>query len=99
MEHEQINKLNRIINTYGIAPQEDMAIEECSELIKALLKCRRNPSTGAVEVIIDEIADVKIILQQLEIIYGCQSEVENRVEYKINRQIERIEKESRGKRI
>ena len=32
----------RAINTYGEQPQVDVAIEEMSELTKALLKYRRN---------------------------------------------------------
>ena len=34
--------LQLIIDTYGTAAQTDIAIEECSELIKALVKGRRN---------------------------------------------------------
>ena len=85
-------KLLFIINTYGIQSQQDIAIEEMSELQKAILKHRRNPSEETRKDIIDEIADVLIMLEQLKIIYSCSKEVEERMDYKIDRQINRIKK-------
>lgn len=90
MKPEQLRKLIRIIDEYGSDKQQDIAIEECSELIKAICKYKR--TLDHVEDIVDEIADVKIMLAQLEIIFDCSGAVEDRVEYKINRQLERIEK-------
>jgi len=84
------NKLIFIINTYGTVSQIDMAIEECSELQKALLKHRRKPDGNTRKNIIDEIADVQIMLEQLQIIYSCKDEVNDRIDFKIDRQIERI---------
>ena len=91
MKPEQLRKLIRIIDEYGSDKQQDIAIEECSELIKAICKYKR--TLDQVEDIVDEISDVKIMLAQLEIIFDCSGAVEDRVEYKINRQMERIEKE------
>lgn len=83
-------KLLYIVTTYGSKPQEDVAIEECAELQKAILKNRRNPSEEHRKDIIDEIADVEIMLEQLKIIHSCEKEVAERVDFKINRQIDRI---------
>lgn len=85
--------------TYGNDAQEDMAIEECSELVKAILKLRRSDEKTAEtrEAVIDEIADVQIMLSQLEIIFNCVAEVEDRIDFKINRQMGRI-KEREAKR-
>lgn len=49
------------------------------------------------EAVIDEIADVQIMLSQLEIIFNCVAEVEDRIDFKINRQMGRI-KEREAKR-
>ena len=49
------------------------------------------------EAVIDEIADVQIMLTQLEIIFNCVAEVEDRIDFKINRQMGRI-KEREAKR-
>lgn len=58
------------IDTYGREAQTDICIEECSELIKALLKYRRLPleerlatkGMKVLENIQEEIADVQIML-------------------------------------
>lgn len=63
--------LNMAIEKYGPEAQTDMAIEEMSELIKALLKLRRYPdSEQAKKDILEEMADVSIMLDQMKIIYG-----------------------------
>jgi len=69
LTQEQMRSLNTIVETYGNDAQEDMAIEECSELVKAILKLRRSDEKTAEtrEAVIDEIADVQIMLSQLEI--------------------------------
>lgn len=87
-----IKALDLIIKTYGIPQQVDMAIEECSELTKALLKHRRAnaPDTSLVSNIAEEIADVEITVAQLKRIYDCEAEVEKQIDFKLNRQLERI---------
>ena len=99
LTQEQMRNLNTIVETYGNDAQEDMAIEECSELVKAILKLRRSDEKTAEmrEAVIDEIADVQIMLSQLEIIFNCVAEVEDRIDFKINRQMGRI-KEREAKR-
>ena len=99
MTQEQMRNLNTIVETYGNDAQEDMAIEECSELVKAILKLRRSDEKTAEmrEAVIDEIADVQIMLSQLEIIFNCVAEIEDRIDFKINRQMGRI-KEREAKR-
>lgn len=95
MTQEQMRNLNTIVETYGNDAQEDMAIEECSELIKAILKFRRSDEKTAEmrDAVIDEIADVQIMLTQLEIVFNCVAEVEDRIDFKINRQVGELRKE------
>lgn len=89
----------RCIETYGAKAQVDMAIEEMSELIKALLKYRRATDMQkptAREDIIDELADVKVMTKQLEMIFNAEKETQDRIDYKVSRQIQRLEqKEAR----
>ena len=90
--------LYNAIDTYGWEAQTDMCIEECSELIKALLKYRRLPleerlalkGTKAFENIQEEIADVQIMLWQIDLMYGYGC-VEDQIDKKINRLRERVE--------
>lgn len=85
------------INTYGIRSQQDMCIEEMSELTKAILKYRRAENKNENEAeyleddIIEEIADVQIMLDQMRIIFGDTSSQE---EYKLNRLWARMEAET-----
>ena len=99
MTQEQMRNLNTIVETYGNDVQEDMAIEECSELIKAILKFRRSNAKDSDlrDAVIDEIADVQIMLTQLGIIFNCVEEVNERIDFKIDRQMGRI-KEREAKR-
>ena len=78
----------KAILTYGQTAQEDVAIEEMSELIKAICKMRRagvNEKPAATDAIVDEIADVSIMLEQLCMMYECFDAVENRRQYKVRR--------------
>lgn len=65
--------LQECVNTYGAEAQVDMAVEEMSELTKALLKYRRKEAQGskdleaARENILEEVADVIIMLTQLDL--------------------------------
>lgn len=99
MTQKQLRDLNTIVETYGPDKQEDMAIEECSELIKAILKFRRSNAKDSDlrDAVIDEIADVQIMLTQLGIIFNCVEEVNERIDFKIDRQMGRItEREARN---
>lgn len=83
----QNRKLIKILSHYGKNHQVDKAIEECGELTQALIKDRES---NARDMVVDEIADVYVMLAQLEIAYECHGEVTERIDYKINRQIERM---------
>lgn len=87
------NILQQAINTYGKTSQVDMAIEEMSELTKALLKERRiskmlnsKKIKEAQEHIYEEMADVIIMLLQLYLIFGGRKEVQ----YVINAKVARL---------
>lgn len=70
------NIMQRAIDTYGRQAQIDVAIEEMAELTKALLKTRRvsdddhDAHVRADIHVIEEIADVEIMIDQLKIMYG-----------------------------
>lgn len=65
-----------------------VAIEELSELQKELCKFLRNK--GKKENIIEEVADVKIMLEQIEYFFNIDYEVEEQIEKKIERTKERL---------
>lgn len=63
------NILLQAIAEYGAEAQTDMMIEEMSELTKALLKHRRKESKETLDNILEEIADVQIMLDQMKLIH------------------------------
>ena len=94
--------LDRAITTYGAPAQMDMAVEEMAELTKALCKVKRATpgaaTTAAIANVIEEIADVQIMLDQLRLIFARSTdEVE---EDKLRRLLARINswKESKLRR-
>lgn len=69
MENENKPIYNQAIEHYGVNSQIDIAIEEMSELTKALLKHRRYGTEDTYKAIRDELADVEICLEQIKLIY------------------------------
>ena len=84
------SKLLFLINHYGTRIQQDIAIEELSELQKAIIKYRRDPSDKTKEAVIEEIADVQVMLEQLKMIFSCKSKIDEIMDEKIDRQINRV---------
>lgn len=82
MTETEMNIMQDAINTFGVPAQVDVAIEEMSELTKALIKYRRKPSLETLMNIIEEKEDVKIMMEQLDMIYGTSEEIR---EFKIKR--------------
>ena len=80
------------IEFYGEKHQEDKAIEECSELINALVKLR--DGRCSVLDVITEIADVEIMLRQLMIMFG-DGAVRKEIGFKLSRLRERIDRQRR----
>ena len=54
------------VKLWGRTFQEDMCIEECSELIKAIIKFRREKVSPAA--ILEELVDVQIMTLQMRVI-------------------------------
>ena len=76
---------------WGKEAQTDMMIEEMAELTKAILNERR----GRDHNIAEEMADVKIMLAEMEIIFQNAGEVEQRFREKVARLDQRLQ-ERRG---
>jgi NTP pyrophosphatase (non-canonical NTP hydrolase) len=100
--------LKKAINKYGNLAQIDMCIEECAELIQAINKMKRingKDSTfmypqpiHSVEYsnkyfnLCSEIADVKIMLTQMEIIFSKEA-----IDLAVSRKLERLKKRLKKK--
>ena len=65
--------------------QLDMVVEECAELIKAIVKFKRYDKDDRWrEKIVEEAADVSIMLKQLILIVSSEEEFKNTKIYKLN---------------
>lgn len=93
-------RIQIIADEYGLEKQSRQCIEELSELIKAI--CKRDRKWGYSLLsdsreceertnIIEEIADCKIMLSQIEYLMSAEYEVQEEMERKLDRQIRRIE--------
>ena len=79
----------KAIDTYGKDKQLDVAIEEMSELTKEICKFKRGQDNH--QKIVEEIADVEIMLQQLKMICDVKcSELEGVKYQKTERLAERL---------
>ena len=91
MKAYQIENCNTIAAHYGKDSQVLIAIEEMSELTKELCKYFRRYDRK--NEIIEEIADAEIMLEQLKCLFDIHTEVSNEIDYKLERQIRRMEQE------
>ena len=73
-ERERRHIMARAIQPFGETAQIDMAVEEMAELTKAICKVKRAQAGAemgaAIANVIEEIADVQIMLDQLRLIFA-----------------------------
>ena len=83
------DRLIRIADHYGWEHQCLKTMEECAELQKELshYALHERPDINR---LIDEIADVEIMLEQVKELRGIRVSVHERKEFKISRQLQRI---------
>lgn len=93
------NELRYIADYYGLETQWGQFLEEIGELLQAYNKLNRAKTLGdqyiAMQNIQEELGDVDIMLQQLKLLFGKKS-IEQNIDYKIQRQLDRIKEESTG---
>ena len=82
---EQKGIMLNALKRYGVDAQDDIAIEEMSELTKAIIKNRRYKTFATLESIYEELADVYIMLEQI-----MMSLDKDRVQSYINSKLERL---------
>ena len=77
----------QLINKFGAEHQIIIAIEELSELQKELCKLLRHESDG--KHLMEEIADVQIVLEQLKLILKDPSDIDFWIKQKLQRAVGR----------
>ena len=83
-------KIALIINHYGINHQQRKLNEEVFELQESIFDYE-NITLMDKKHIIEELADVMVLLEQIKIYYNLEDEdIKSAMEYKINRTLERM---------
>lgn len=99
---EMKEKIKTIADHYGYEPQSRQLIEEMAELTQAINKLWRKQGNGQSteksvlacrDNMVEEIADVEIMLEQIKHLMDCETDVMYVKTVKVNRQLERIKQE------
>lgn len=92
--------LKKAIDVYGTHNQMLKCIEECGELSRAISRILIELSSGdgftteeGLANLEEELADVSIMVEQMLLMFKCEKEVKQYVEFKLNRLKERLEDE------
>lgn len=80
---KRIDLYDAALLKYGLQAQEDVLLEEMAELAKVILKGRRSRIIR--EDLVDEIADVEIMLEQIKQYHNLSNRVVERKRYKKRR--------------
>lgn len=88
---------SKILQHYGKGPQLHKLVEECCELGQAAMKFDYKQTSTNAENLFEELADVKIMIEQISQAVDdlSQDRINHWVDYKLNRQLERIKNELR----
>jgi len=83
----EIKTMQTALDQWGINAQVGQTVEECAELIVALQKyINRTPQPEMIENILDEIADVEMMLAQMRLVLGIDDDaLRKRIEYKFKK--------------
>ncbi|MCL2873926.1 MAG: hypothetical protein FWE29_03230 [Defluviitaleaceae bacterium] len=83
----EIEIMQTALDQWGLNAQVGQTVEECAELIVALQKyINRTPQPGMIENILDEIADVEMMLAQMRLVLDIGDDaLRKRIEYKFQR--------------
>ena len=96
---EITNTIQKIADRYGYEAQSNQLQEECAELIQAVNKLRRVNGNGqpcqktvfqAEHELIEELADVEIMIQQIVYLLDCEEVFEEFMKDKVHRTLIRM---------
>ena len=96
MSEAEARKLvyKRAVNQYGQMLQLVVAVEELSELQKELCKFIRGE--GDLNNLLEEVADVRIIIEQIQMYFHLETAVDPVIRRKMERLIYRLDKEEKN---
>ena len=91
MTRGQKTKCRRIAEHYGRKNQERQAVSELCELMYVLTRRLEQRQADWQNDLLDEMADCLVMIEQLRALHSIEDEeLTDRVNFKLNRQLERI---------
>lgn len=87
------HRIEHIAYHYGYENQREQFVEECAEAILAVQKCKRYGTKDNFRELMNEVADVIIMAQQLRILMSTR-EIDEIINVKLERQMRRIKEEN-----
>jgi NTP pyrophosphatase (non-canonical NTP hydrolase) len=84
---KQEDAMASALENWGLSAQVDQVVEECAELVIALHKhVKRSPKPGTLDNVIDELADVEIMVAQMRVAFGIDDKAfQDRIERKFEK--------------
>lgn len=89
MTHQNNKKCLEILKHYGVSPLLRKFTVECDKAKKAALNYDYEANEITKQALITEIADLEIMVQQIKFVVGYEK-VNKEIDFKLNRQLERI---------
>ena len=96
-----IELYKKALSKWKTTSQMDMTIEECAELIQAIQKWKRSGSLNTRDHVLEEMADVEIMLEQMKLIFNYDFQLTSPAskfhrikQAKLNRLEERLKNEN-----
>lgn len=90
-------RIKVLADYYGVAAQMVKLCEECGELTTAAAKQIAAPNKIMQDALLDnlisELADVYVVSEQIKYLLGIDERVQRVADYKINRQIRRMDQD------
>lgn len=83
-------RLETIANHYGFEAQAEKSIEEMAELIVEIKHMKKGLISPNFQKFVEELADVKIMIDQLYLLANFDGDVSKEIERKLERQMGRI---------
>lgn len=94
MTQEQKQQCKQIFEQYGEENQLEKLKEELNELYEAVVDFQENQSEANRNHLAEELADVEIVSKQVKSAVAGDELVNQFIQYKLNRQLKRIENEN-----
>lgn len=96
VDNAQIKAIcEKALTLWGEEAQIKMAVEECAELIVKIVKLGRFKNGSEISEVVNEIADVEIMMAQMRLIFGSDA-VDDAKKRKLQRLLARIVSSERG---